>query len=367
MTEIIDAPAVAPRKFGLYSVADKQNGTPHEMYGGVEYFSDNCNMAVTATTDSVCVGTPTRTVTQDGHSTITRLAFPIYVYTECAGINEFKDAQSRAVAILNLGEERAVEAKLNALLAAEVTTDSTAVVGGSSPKRALAALEEIMDQNYGGQPTFGGSRSIVSLLADSGSVDIHGNHLETGIGSLIFGSSAFDLGPSTNTPAAGKNWLWGMGKTRVFLGKSFVSEPVFIQNAGANEVQTVAITGTPTGGSLTLTFNGQTTAAIAYNANAGAVQSALEALSNVEPGDIVVTGTNPSFTLTFAQQYAKVNVPQITAAASLTGGSTPGVTTGTTTTGVLPATDNSYRTMATRQVIVDYDCFAAAALVTLDS
>ena len=44
-----------------------------------------------------------------------------------------------------------------------------------------------------------------------------------------------------------------------------------------------------TGGTFTLTYNGQTTAAIAYNATAAQVQSALEALNNIAPGDVVVT------------------------------------------------------------------------------
>ncbi|MDX2863304.1 hypothetical protein PV338_45035, partial [Streptomyces scabiei] len=38
----------------------------------------------------------------------------------------------------------------------------------------------------------------------------------------------------------------------------------------SNEVQSVAITGDPTGGTYTLTYSGQTTAGIAYNATAGA-------------------------------------------------------------------------------------------------
>src|SRR3954465_8763162 len=51
--------------------------------------------------------------------------------------------------------------------------------------------------------------------------------------------------------------------------------------AGTNEVQTITVTGTPTGGTFTLTYSTQTTAAIAYNATAAAVQTALEALSNI--------------------------------------------------------------------------------------
>jgi hypothetical protein len=56
-----------------------------------------------------------------------------------------------------------------------------------------------------------------------------------------------------------------------------------------NEVQTIAATGA-TSGTFTLTFDGQTTAPISYNASAEQVQSALIALSNIGPDDVEVTG-----------------------------------------------------------------------------
>lgn len=101
----------------------------------------------------------------------------------------------------------------------------------------------------------------------------------------------------------------------------------------ANEVQTVVIGGGASGGTFTLSFGGETTAAIAFGATPAAVQTALEALSNVEPGDIVVSGASPSYTLTFGGQYTAANVPQLTSnAGSLTGG-TPTITHATTTAG----------------------------------
>lgn len=108
---------------------------------------------------------------------------------------------------------------------------------------------------------------------------------------------------------------------------------VFVPWSGANEVQTVTITGIPTGGTFTLTFQGETTAAIAFNANAAAVQAALEALSNIEVGDVVVTGTNPAFTVTFGGELGGENVSQLTSTGSLTGGTAPAVAHATTTAG----------------------------------
>ena len=73
------------------------------------------------------------------------------------------------------------------------------------------------------------------------------------------------------------------------------------QGGPVNEVQRVGVTSTfLTGGTFTLNYNGQTTAAIAYNATAAQVQSALEALNNIAPGDVVVTKLQDS---TSAQEW----------------------------------------------------------------
>ena len=58
-----------------------------------------------------------------------------------------------------------------------------------------------------------------------------------------------------------------------------------------SETQTFRVNNA-TGGTFTLTFNGQTTAPIPYNATAAQIQAALEALSNIAVGDILAAG-NP--------------------------------------------------------------------------
>lgn len=104
-----------------------------------------------------------------------------------------------------------------------------------------------------------------------------------------------------------------------------------------SEAQQIAVTGSPTGGTFTLTFSGQTTSTIAWNASAGAVQTALEALSNIAPGDVVCTGgplPGTPVVVTFSGQYAGTDVALMTDNdAGLTGGTTPAVTVTTTTPG----------------------------------
>lgn len=102
-----------------------------------------------------------------------------------------------------------------------------------------------------------------------------------------------------------------------------------------NEIQTATITGGPTGGTFTLTFEGSTTAAIAFNATATTVRLALEALPGVSPGDVTVTGSaGGPYTVTFVGGLAGTDVSTMTASgASLTGGTSPGVTIATPTPG----------------------------------
>jgi hypothetical protein len=121
---------------------------------------------------------------------------------------------------------------------------------------------------------------------------------------------------------------------------------------GVDEVQTLTISGSPAGGTYTLTYAGQTTAGIAYNANAAAIQSALEALSNLAPGDVAVTGTDP-FTITFGGTLAAQDAALIVGnGASLTGGSSPAATVVETTAGTpgvsVPATVRVKAASATR-------------------
>lgn len=109
---------------------------------------------------------------------------------------------------------------------------------------------------------------------------------------------------------------------------------------GVNEVQTVTVDATS--GTFTITYSGQTTSALAYNVSAADMQTALEALSNLAPGDVVVTGgpgnsggTTP-YILTFGGTLAYTNVAQVTCTDISLAGGGDSVTPATTTSGVVP-------------------------------
>lgn len=108
---------------------------------------------------------------------------------------------------------------------------------------------------------------------------------------------------------------------------------LYVPYAGsASEVQTVSRTST--GGTVTFTFDGETTAATDASAaiTAALLTTRLEALSNINPGDVTVTGSaGGPLTVTFGGQYAGQNVPALTVDnTSATGGT---VTIAQTTAG----------------------------------
>lgn len=96
--------------------------------------------------------------------------------------------------------------------------------------------------------------------------------------------------------------------------------------AAISEITTITPTGTVSGGTFTLTVNGEVTAAIAYNATAAQIEDALEVLGGVDPGDVVATGGLLSaatpVVLTWGGGFAG-EAPVVTVQpASITGGGT---------------------------------------------
>lgn len=95
------------------------------------------------------------------------------------------------------------------------------------------------------------------------------------------------------------------------------------------DVQTISISGTPTGGFFPLSFGGQATA-LPYNASAANVQTALQALPSIGSGNITCSGgplPGTPVVCTFAAALAPGFQPLVTTySGALTGGSTPTIT-----------------------------------------
>lgn len=128
------------------------------------------------------------------------------------------------------------------------------------------------------------------------------------------GDEAAGIGAVVANVVSGFNALEGLpefveltasGTSTIILTMDVAGKPTTVSasvsSAGSaqNEVQTLSATVTPTSGNYTLTYDGETTASIAYNANAATIEAALEALSNVASGDITVAGGPLGTDITF--------------------------------------------------------------------
>jgi hypothetical protein len=151
----------------------------------------------------------------------------------------------------------------------------------------------------------------------------------------ITGKLTFDANPSQALTEF-NNWD---ANTKRTIRLEFVGPGAEIE-AGINEVQTITMTGTPAGGTVTLVVMGQTTATIAYNAISSVVQTAINNALAVLGSTYTVTvtggpwpGTAMIVTFTGAGVAAR-NIPPIALGTNaLTGGATPTISVAETTPG----------------------------------
>ena len=102
-----------------------------------------------------------------------------------------------------------------------------------------------------------------------------------------------------------------------------------------DEQQTVRVTNA-TGGTFTLTFNGQTTAPVAFNATAAQIDTTLEALSNIGTNNIQTSGgpvNTANVNVFFRRALQQSDQSQMTSDATALTGTTPTVTLSTVAQG----------------------------------
>jgi hypothetical protein len=159
------------------------------------------------------------------------------------------------------------------------------------------------------------------------------------LGSAHGTNSARTITLDTSTFTEGTHYPDGYFKSGIPLGKITASGKYGPYAGRTSEIQTITISAT--GGTFTATFEGATTAAVAWDASAATFKTALEALATIQPGDITVTKAGDVFTVTFVGKFAGENVTVMTTnAGSLTGGAgTAVVATGTA--GGAAATDGT--------------------------
>ena len=146
--------------------------------------------------------------------------------------------------------------------------------------------------------------------------------ISTGTGNLITNGD-FETA-STSTPTMPASWTLSLGTA---------GDNVALTSL---EVQTVAISGTPTGGSYWLTWSNGTrvhsSSELPYNATQSQVQVALRRIPGLGAVTVTTTGTSPNLTHSISFADAPGNPAQLTSIDGMTGG-THAITHATTTAG----------------------------------
>ncbi|MDA1055264.1 MAG: pre-peptidase C-terminal domain-containing protein, partial [Planctomycetota bacterium] len=125
----------------------------------------------------------------------------------------------------------------------------------------------------------------------------------------------------------------GFNQDTIYFELDLGAQVVSVVPQPVSRARDVSLTGSPTGGQFQLTFNGEMTALgaipidVTGKASAAVVQTALENLSAINPGEVVVTGNGP-WKIAFQGRYAGEQVSLVGNGTLLTGGANPSVKVG---------------------------------------
>jgi hypothetical protein len=131
-------------------------------------------------------------------------------------------------------------------------------------------------------------------------------------------------------------------------------------DGGTTQVWTAAVSGTPTGGTYTLTFTGTDaiaaqTLTLAYNTSAAALQTAIRALTGTgfSQATVSASGSGANLTHTITLKGMREDVQLSRSIAGLTGGTPALALTETTAYAAIPLVSTQSIAMA-KQALVDW-------------
>jgi hypothetical protein len=217
----VDAPAVTPYLYGLFSVAQMPVDADEHWQCGVEYEPQACGPAKTWADpcDDDPLNPQAPKAADEGVALVTGSPFVVYAGFNCHLVGRSEaDVQARAAQALALGEQRAVEQAYWTGEAGNypLLADPAAVVlggGAVSPIAALGALEGYLGSNYGGIGVIHTPRAVVAWLSREGVLSRDRDRLVTDLGTWVAagGGYAVNTGPDGTPAAAGTAWMYATG------------------------------------------------------------------------------------------------------------------------------------------------------------
>jgi len=192
--QLVEAPAVVPQPYGIFSVAEPRLATDEHWRLGVKWQSQGCIQ--TGVTTGPCID-DIDPLTPDSLCTVREFEpFTVYAYNDDAVIGRSLD-EHRADAIARLvgSEQRSAETQVWSMM----LTDAGAPVdlSGQDIRFGLGYVESYLAQNYNGLGVIHMSHLIATLLWDA--LVVSGGRISTVHGTPVVVGSGYDTGINPTT------------------------------------------------------------------------------------------------------------------------------------------------------------------------
>lgn len=242
----VEAPAVVPYRYGLFSAAALLGITDPHQLNGVQF--EPIGTIAPAVTDDDCAGAQDDLALQDSPGALAGIPFTAYAGIDCALVGRApEEHRARALAALSAGGQFAAERALWTPVATDsapvLTSADTPTIGlGVSFLVALATLEHYAADHYRGIPVIHAPRWIAAYAAKHGLMKESAGQAVTPLGTLwSFEAGATNQGPGQLAPATGQAWLYVTGQMAVRRGDPFVpAEVPAALNRTTNELMLIA-------------------------------------------------------------------------------------------------------------------------------
>lgn len=228
---LVDAPAVVPHPYGLFSVAEPRLSTDEHWRIGVQWQSQAC--IIPKQTTGPCIGEPAP-LTEDDLCSIKEFEpFTVYVYDNDPVVGHtLEQHRANATARLVNGEQTAVEQKFWDDLNASPDFSYNAL--SVSAITALGALEHQLAKRYPGTGIIHMSRAAATTLWEN--LVITGGRAYTALGTPVVIGGGYDYANPADVPV--QTAIFGTGPVVMYRGDIDTREEAF--NKPVNEVSYIA-------------------------------------------------------------------------------------------------------------------------------
>lgn len=217
--QVVDAPAVIPQPFGIFSVAEPRLTTDEHWRLGVEWRTNACGSARYTVGD--CIEPEVGDLFPDDDCDVFKYEpFTVYRYDHDPAVG-YTLEQHRAMAIERLVnvEQNAVEAKLWYLMTATAPVQSMTAF---TPEYALGYLENWIANEYNGLGVIHMSKIAATVFSDTHLIQ-QGGRLYTNLGTPVVVSPKYDGRDIIN----GQGSLVASGALALYRGDIDVREAAF--------------------------------------------------------------------------------------------------------------------------------------------